>query len=118
MNSSHSVLEKCQNLKILSGQLEVLVFCKFNLFSKITFDAVTASASDGDDAPGSTFVRLNLSKLATFTETETNMQCLALEPDTESQEKNVLVEMKTKEFFQFLHQIENIKYCLSTVQNN
>ena len=32
--------------------------------------------------------------------------------------QNVLVEMKTKEFFQFLHQIENIKYCLSTVQNN
>ena len=26
--------------------------------------------------------------------------------------------MKTKEFFQFLHEIENIKYCLSTVQNN
>ena len=44
--------------------------------------------------------------------------CLALEPDTENGEKNVLVEMKTKEFFQFLHEIENIKYCLSTVQNN
>ena len=43
---------------------------------------------------------------------------LALESDTENGEKNVVVEMRTKEFFQFLHQIENIKYCLSTVQNN
>ena len=43
---------------------------------------------------------------------------IALESGTENEEKNVLVEMKTKEFFQFLHQIENIKYCLSTVQNN
>ena len=44
--------------------------------------------------------------------------CLALESDTKNGEKNVVVEMRTKEFFQFLHQIENIKYCLSTVQNN
>ena len=31
--------------------------------------------------------------------------------------QHVCVEMKTKEFFQFLHQIENIKYFLSNVQN-
>ena len=44
---------------------------------------------------------------------------VVLEEDKEGDgsPQNVCVEMKTKEFFQFLHQIENIKYCLSNVQN-
>ena len=34
------------------------------------------------------------------------------------EKQNVKIEMKTKEFFQFLAQIENIKYCLESVHNN
>ena len=50
-----------------------------------TLNIVTASASDEDDSPGSTFVRINLSKIATSTENMTVLiwHCLALEPDTE-----------------------------------
>ena len=35
-----------------------------------------------------------------------------------NEKQNIKIEMKTKEFFQFLHQMENIKYCLESVHNN
>ena len=63
------------------------------------FVLVTAAASDTDEV-GSAFIRLNLS----------------LEGDKEGEK--VTLEMKPKEFFAMLHQLESARYCLQGVNSN
>jgi hypothetical protein len=63
------------------------------------FVLVTAAASDSNEV-GSAFIRLNLS----------------LEGDKEGD--NLTLEMKPKEFFAMLNQLESARYCLQGVNTN
>ena len=63
------------------------------------FVLVTAVASDSNDV-GSAFIRLNLS----------------LEGAKEGE--NITLEMKPKEFFSMLSQLESARYCLQGVNTN
>ena len=60
---------------------------------------MTAAASDSNDV-GSAFIRLNLS----------------LESDKEGE--NITLEMKPKEFFAMLSQLESARYCLHGANTN
>ena len=94
------------------------------MLNNIFISILVTAAATNEESVGTAFVRMNLGFLFIIQIKKylNFLKCLELDAanttDSGAKGQNVCIEMTARDFFMFLHQTENIKNVLSSIQNN